>query len=130
MSCDTVFSTEVNAKGDITCKRADTFNLYFSVSHLDDASPHDLTVYDSITMSVKLAPKDPTYVLEFSLLDGTLVVYDTNKIQLTQKADDMKIAAQTYLYDAEGAEGTVITTLFGGSFTITDDVTRDSDVPV
>ena len=130
MACDTVFSTEIDAKGDITSKRADTFDLKFSVSHLDDASPHDLTVYDSITMNVKVAAKDTTYTLQFSTVGGTLIVYDTNKVQLIHSATNMKIAAQGYVYDAEGATGAVISTLFGGSFTVVDDVTRDSDVPV
>ena len=128
MACDTTFNTGISATGDITCKRADTFNLYFAVTHLDDASPHDLTVYDSITMNVKVAAKDTTYTLQFSTVGGTLIVYDTNKVQLIHSATNMKIAAQGYVYDAEGAAGAVISTLFGGSFTVVDDVTRDGDI--
>jgi hypothetical protein len=129
MACQTDFNTGIEATGNITCKRADTFNLKLAVTNEDDASPKDMTVYDTIIMHVKIAAKDPDYILQFSTVDGTIIVYDTNKLELTQVAADMKLTAQGYVYDAEGTEGTIITTLFGGTFSVQDDVTREDDTP-
>ena len=100
-----------------------------AVTHKDDDTPHDLTTYDSLRMHVKENAKDTTYVLKYDTTGATIVVYDTNKIELKQTATVMQLEAKSYVYDVEGLTGAVVVTLFGGGFTVVDDVTRDGDTP-
>jgi len=126
MACtENAFSTLIDAKGDITCKRADTFHLEVEFTHEDDSTAHDLTQYDELTANVKVAAKDTTYVLQFKLTTGFSV--SSNVLTWDKTATEMKIEAKSYSYDIEATKGTTVTTIGGGAFVIMEDVTRDGD---
>jgi hypothetical protein len=127
MACQTDFSTVITADGNITCKRADTFHLETQFLYADDDTPYDISSFDTLTAHVKDSAKDPTYLLSFTIGDGFTV---NGSILIWDKvAGDMDLEAKAYVYDIEGDESGIITTIGGGSFTLVSDVTREGDTP-
>jgi len=122
MACnDSNISTIVTAKGDITCKRGDTFQVAIKVTYDDDDSDVDLSVYDDILMEVKTEVDASVSILEFKL--GVSLSVSGATITLAKTASDMEIEATTYVYDIQTWEAGVITTIGGGSFLVINDVT-------
>ena len=126
MACDnTQFSTIITAQGDISCKRADTFHLETEFVYEDDGTPVDLTMYSSLTASVKNTAKDTTYIIQFKIGDGFTI--DGSKLTWDKSNSEMTIEAKGYVYDIEGMSSGSVSTIAGGSFIVIDDVTREGD---
>lgn len=125
MACTTEgMTTVITASGDITCKRGDDFLLGIDVTHEDDDTAHDLTVYSVIKMEVKGSANDITAVITFELSAGTISVL-ANTMTLIQAAAVMLEEAKEYVYDVQAtrtSDGKIMT-LGGGAFIIENDVT-------
>ena len=113
---DRVLSNTLN----IIARRNDSF--FLTVGVVENNASFDFTGYTG-KMQIKVRPEDNTRVI-LTIETGAGLTFSSNSVVLAKTGAQMDLDPGVYVYDCQVTDGTIVKTLFGGSFEVRNDVTR------